>query len=140
MLLVWTGNLSVGVKAFDDDHKRLIRMINEMHGIIADAKAKGAIEAEEIEIALHRLENYFQYHCLKEEKAMEMAKYGGLEEHQREHAQFLARIREMTSRFCRSTDPKNATEIVDFMYQWLTAHVHETDMKYSSTLRGCEID
>ena len=79
---------SVGVKEFDDDHKRLIRRINEMHGIIRDGNSTGKIEAEEIEIALHRLENYFQYHCLKEEEAMVKVGFSGLEEHRQEHAHF----------------------------------------------------
>jgi hemerythrin len=140
MLLMWTGNLSVGVPEFDDDHKRLIRMVNEMHGLIQDANLKGKIDAEEIEIALHRLQNYFQYHCLREEKAMELAGFKGLDEHRREHTQFMAKIKEMALRFGGSTDPKNATEIVDFLHDWLITHVHETDMKYGSVLRGSEID
>ena len=140
MLLMWTGSLSVGVKEFDDDHKRLIRMINEMHGIIRDGNSTGKIEAEEIEIALHRLENYFQYHCLKEEEAMVKVGFSGVEEHRQEHAHFLGKVREMTSRFRGSTEPKHAKEIVDFMYDWLISHVHENDMKYSSCLRGYEIE
>ena len=52
----------------------------------------------------------------------------------------LAKVRRMTSRFRGSTDPKHAKEIVDFMYDWLTSHVHENDKKYSSCLRGYEIE
>ncbi|MGD0547580.1 MAG: hemerythrin domain-containing protein [Terracidiphilus sp.] len=73
--------MSVGVKGFDDDHKRLIRLINELHGVIQDVDANGKIPVEEIEIALHRLENYFQYHCLQEERVMEQTGFSELRDH-----------------------------------------------------------
>jgi len=131
MLLMWTENLSVGVKAFDDDHKRLIRMINEMHGALQDVDSAGKIAEEEIEIALHRLENYFKTHCLREEETMAKTGYAGLEEHKQEHVKFFAAVTEMQRRFRNSTDPKQATELMQFMYDWLTEHIFVTDRRYT---------
>jgi hemerythrin-like metal-binding protein len=71
---------------------------------------------------------------------MEKAGCDGLEEHKREHAQFISRVGEMATRFLGSTSPKDASEIVHFLYDWLITHVHETDMKYSSQLRGYEVE
>ncbi|MFZ1084211.1 MAG: bacteriohemerythrin [Terracidiphilus sp.] len=136
MLLMWTDNLSVGVKGFDDDHKRLIRLINELHGVIQDVDANGKIPVEEIEIALHRLENYFQYHCLEEERVMEQTGFPELREHRREHQNFFTKVTEMTQRFRNSTDPKDATELMQFIYDWLTNHIFVTDRKYSSHLHS----
>jgi hemerythrin-like metal-binding protein len=131
MLLMWTENLSVGVKAFDDDHKRLIRMINELHGALEDVDAEGKIAEEEIEIALHRLENYFTTHCLREEKTMEQTGYAGLEEHRQEHRKFFAKVAEMAQRFRGSRDARHATELMQFMYDWLTDHIFVIDRKYT---------
>ncbi|HEY1257334.1 MAG TPA: bacteriohemerythrin [Terracidiphilus sp.] len=136
MLLMWTDNLGVGVKAFDDDHKRLIRMINELHGVIQDVDKEGKVPVEEIEIALHRLENYFKYHCLEEERLMEQTAFPGIREHRLEHKNFFAKITEMTLRFRGSSDVKDATELMEFIYGWLTNHIFVTDRKYSSHLHG----
>ena len=92
MILMWTDNLSVGVKNLDDDHRRLIRLINELHGVIQDVDANGKIPVEEIEIALHRLENYFSYHCLEEERLMEQTGFPELREHRQQHQKFFATI------------------------------------------------
>ncbi|MGA3160266.1 MAG: bacteriohemerythrin [Terracidiphilus sp.] len=136
MLLMWTENLSVGVKAFDDDHKRMIRMINELHGVLQDVDTEGKIPNEEIEIALHRLENYIQYHCMQEEAVMAKTGYAELEEHKEEHTQLAAILAEMARRFQGSTDPAHAGEIMQFIYDWLTNHINVTDKKYTVHLNS----
>ena len=134
MLMMWTENLSVGVKAFDDDHKLLIRMINELHGVLQDVDAEGKIPPEEIEIALHRLENYIRSHCNHEEVAMAKTGYVELEEHKQEHAKLASMIAEMSWRFQGSTDPTNAGEIMQFIYDWVTNHINVTDKKFTKHL------
>ena len=136
MLLMWTDNLSVGVKDFDDDHRRMVRIINELHGAIQDVDAQGKIPVEEIEIALHRLENYLQYHCLREEELMEKTKYPGLEAHKKEHVKFDAMIKDMMLRFRNSTDPGHARELMEYLYNYLTDHIFGTDKQYSSHLHA----
>jgi hemerythrin len=136
MLLIWTDNLSVGVKEFDDDHKRLIRMINELHGALQDVDAEGKIAEVEIEIALHRLENYFTTHCLSEEKSMERTGFPGLKEHRQEHQKFFAAVAEMSQRFRGSRNPRHATELMQFMYDWQTDHIFVTDKKYTLHLNA----
>ncbi|MGA3371656.1 MAG: bacteriohemerythrin [Terracidiphilus sp.] len=136
MKLMWTENLSVGVKDFDDDHKRLIRMVNELHDALQDADAEGKIADEEIEIALHRLENYFQYHCVQEEVMMTKIAFPGLEEHKLEHQKFFAKVAEMTQRFRGSSDAKDGTELMEFMFNWLTGHINVIDKQYGAYLRS----
>ena len=136
MLLMWTENLSVGVKTFDDDHKRLIRMINELHGALEDVDAHGKIAEEEIVIALHRLENYFTTHCLREEKIMEQTGYSGLQEQRLEHQKFFATVAEMSQRFRGSQEPKHAADLMQFMYDWLTDHIFVIDRKYTMYLNA----
>ncbi len=134
MLLTWTDDLSVGIRDFDDDHKRVIRIINELHDAVQDSAVTGKIAAAEMEIALHRLENYLQYHCAQEELLMEMTDYPELEEHKKEHAKLALLIKDMHSRFHGSTDPKHATEIMKFVYDWLIDHILVTDKRYASHL------
>jgi hemerythrin len=134
MLLIWTQNLSVGVKNFDNDHKYLIRMINELDGIVKAAGEVGLIDKEELELTLHRLENYFHYHCLIEEKFMEDIGYPELALHRIQHLSFFEKIREMTEIFRGSSDAKHATELMNYLYTWLSSHINLADKKYGEYL------
>ena len=139
MILMWTDNLSVGVKYFDEDHKNLIRFINELHSAIQDVDAKGRIAEDEIEFALHRLENYFQYHCVQEEVFMSKIAYPEIDEHKKLHQYFLGKVETMSRSFCGSRKPEDANELMKFMYDWVTDHLNTADKKYSDYLRSCQI-
>lgn len=135
MKLMWTENLSVGVRYFDEDHKRLIRMINELHDATQNVDSSGNIPEDEIEIALHRLENYFQYHCMQEEVFMATIKYPGIAEHKQCHQEFIAKVTAMSRSFSGSRDPKHGGELMQFMYDWLTDHIHGIDKQYGEYLQ-----
>jgi hemerythrin len=136
MLLLWTDNLSVGIDQFDEDHKRLIAIINELHSAIQAVDGNGQIEKEEIEIVLQRLENYIRYHCDREELFMAKTHYPDFESHRQEHLRLNVMIADMTDRFHGSTSPEDAAEIMQFLYDWLTNHIFVVDKKYSSHLRA----
>jgi len=136
MLLMWTEKLSVGVKALDHDHKKMIHMVNELHGAIQSADAMGQVDGQEIEIALHRLQNYTLYHFTREEMLLSDTGYANLEHHKKEHQALLATLTEMSERFTGSTDPVQATELMQFMYDWLSHHINVTDKRYTEHLNG----
>jgi hemerythrin-like metal-binding protein len=135
MLMLWTNNLSVGVKELDEWNKRLIRMINELHYAILDSADSGVIEKEEIEIVLHRLENYARYHCSREESLLATIGYVDLEEQKEQHHRLAEGIADMSKRFHNSTDPRDGAEIMRFIYDWVTNHIYVTDRKFIEPLK-----
>jgi hemerythrin len=140
MALMWTQNLSVGIKQFDDDHKTLIRFVNELQSEIQDARAKGIIDPVEIEVIFHRMENYAKWHFSSEEKAMEKTCFPGLEEHRAQHQKFIATVTKMSARCLGSNDLKHADEIVQFIHAWITDHVYQMDGKYVDHLHKHEYE
>ncbi len=130
MVLIWTKNLSVGVQDFDNDHKYLIRLINELDAMVKSAGTNGTVDRDELEFALHRLENYFLYHCLLEERFMESISYPSLGEHTLEHRYFCESVKEMVTNSRGSTDPIHAHSAMDFMYKWLVNHINIADKQY----------
>jgi hemerythrin len=127
--------MSVGIARFDEDHKRLIRYVNELGDAIQDGKSKGAIDPVEIEVILHRMENYARAHFLAEEKVMEITGYPGLEEHRAEHRKFIATVAEISGRCLGSSQQKCANEIAQFLYDWIINHVYQVDGLYVEHLR-----
>jgi len=139
MLLAWTENLSVKIKELDDDHKKLVKVINELHHAILDAGGSGEVEAVEIEIALHRLENYAGQHFDREEKILAAAAHADLEFQRQAHRDMVRTIAEMNMRFRESTDTRHASELMNFIYDWLTNHVYLSDRRWALDLYGARI-
>jgi hemerythrin len=136
MRLMWTDNLRVGIKDFDEDHKRVLRMINELNSAIQDSAVTGQIEPVEMEIALHRLDNYTRYHCAQEELCMTLTAYPDLEQHKKEHAKLAALIGDLQGRCQGSTNPKDAAEIERFVHEWIIDHIFVTDRRYTAHLHA----
>jgi hemerythrin-like metal-binding protein len=139
MVLIWTKNLSVGVQDFDNDHKYLIRLINELDAMVKCAGANGTVDVDELEFSLHRLENYFLYHCLLEEKFMESINYPDLGGHKLEHGYFCATVKEMITNSRNSTDPIHAHDAMNFMYTWLVNHINIADKQYGEFIQANNI-
>jgi hemerythrin-like metal-binding protein len=133
---MWTDNLKVGVRDFDDDHKRVVRIINELNNAIQDAAVTGEIEPIEMEIALHRLDNYILYHCAQEELSMTLTRYPDLEEHKKEHVKLRVLIGDLQDRFKGSTNPKDAMDISTFIFERIIDHILVTDRKYTAHLNA----
>lgn len=139
MILMWTQMLSVGIKSFDEDHRRLIHIVNELHAATKYLDADGNVEAEEIEIALHRLENYVKYHCLSEEKLMAKTRYPGYEAHKKEHDKLVDMLVDMNRRFKGSVSARDAEEIMEAMHEWVANHINVVDKGYTDFLNKAGI-
>lgn len=139
MLLMWTENLSVGVKELDDDHKQLIAMINDLHLAIEAVGATGKLNKNKIESALRKLHAYTKGHCEREELYFFQTGYPCQESHRQEHGKLIEMIADMTVRFHDSTNPKDAAEIMQSIYDWVTGHIYVTDKQYSSHFHAHQI-
>jgi len=140
MSLIWTQNMSVRIKRFDDDHKELIRFVNELQDAIQAGQANGTIDPVEIEAVLYRMENYASYHFAAEEAAMRNTGFPGLEGHRVEHKKFIAIVADMSDRYLGSNDVEDAGEIAQFLFDWIVDHVYQIDGKYVDHLHKHEND
>ena len=86
----WDEGMSVGVKALDDDHKRLLDTINKLYSAIDDDANKEVLEA-----IFTELENYVIGHFSREEAFLKKCNYEGLAEHIKEHEQFALKVPEL---------------------------------------------
>ena len=140
MSLIWTHNLSVGIRRFDEDHKKLIEFVNALQKAIYDAQADGVINPVEIDVALRRMKRHANLHFADEEAAMEKSSFPGLEEHRAEHLKFNAVVADMTKRYTGSSELHHADEIAQFLSDWVTDHVYRVDAKYVDHLHKHELD
>lgn len=125
-LIKWDDQLSVHVAEIDEQHRKLIGMINNFYETIRDKK-KAALGD-----LLNSLVDYTMYHFSTEEKYMDKFRYRDTEAHKKEHKLFTEKVLEVKKRF---DDGRLVItfEVTNFIKDWIVKHVMGTDKRYS----GC---
>jgi len=120
----WNDSFSVGVALFDEQHRRLIAMLNKM---IRDPTA--TTRSETVADVLTDMTNYAQEHFKSEEDLMIEHDYPHLDEHRRQHRGF----QEKAARLCFATVKGQASvphEMLVYLQQWLIHHILQADMAF----------
>jgi hemerythrin-like metal-binding protein len=128
----WSDSLSVGVKASDDDHKKLIDMLNRLYEGMKNGQGK-----EVVGKVLHDLIRYTKFHFAREEEFFAKTGYPALE-HKREHAELVKQAEELQSRH-KSGECALSIATLDFLKDWLIIHIQGTDKKYTEHLTAAGI-
>lgn len=132
-LFEWTSKISVGINTIDDQHKKLISLINDVSDAMKARKTKEVIGG-----ILQELQDYTVYHFGNEERAFDKYQYPNREEHKKAHQTYVDKIGELIER-------NNAGEIgisisvLDFLMDWITNHIMQTDMQYVPFFEDKEI-
>ncbi len=127
-LLRWADKFSVNIKNIDDQHKKLISMVNEFYSQISKKSEKA--ENNILEDLLNGLTEYTIYHFDTEEKYMMDTNYPDIDSHKKEHAEFVEKIRGIKNRY-ESGDVVLSIEITTFIKNWLVTHIMDTDQKFA---------
>ncbi len=125
-IMIWNQSYSVGVQELDEQHKSLIRMINEMHYAMNNDKGQEAISS-----IVEQMFDYMELHFTTEEGYMQQYGYLGLQAHQRQHEEFRVKARDLRERV-NAGEFVLSFEIVQFLSDWLQSHIMVTDKKYTS--------
>ncbi|MFN3412094.1 MAG: bacteriohemerythrin [Exilispira sp.] len=123
-LVEWKEDYSVSVSIFDDQHKKLFEIINNLH----EAMKKGASNVV-IPGILDELYNYTQKHFTNEEELFTKYNYPEIEYQKNAHMTFLNKISEFKNDF-ESGKLGLSIEIISFLNDWLINHIKGADKKY----------
>lgn len=82
-LIDWSDKFSVNVREIDEQHRKLINLINTLHGAMKAGKSVGVI-AE----VLQELAEYTDYHFSTEGGYMTMHGYPAYHQHKAKHGKF----------------------------------------------------
>ena len=120
--LHWTSDLDTGIEQVDEQHKILVKYINEMHDahVANDRKGMG--------VALDHLIEYTVQHFSDEESLLEMAEYPLLDAHHRVHENFVNKVKTFKGRFDNGDDV--GQEMMDLLETWLFLHIRRNDHGY----------
>jgi hemerythrin len=132
--ITWKDSMSVNVKEIDDQHKKLISLINELHEWIRAGEKKDILGD-----MLEELINYTKYHFSAEERRMKQFSYIGYVEHKHEHDDFTDKVMSLKEKYDKGQGALSE-EVSSFLKDWLTNHILGTDKKYTPFFNSKGLD
>lgn len=128
-LIEWSDELSVGIDSIDEQHKKLVNMINALN----DAMLTGSSN-ELLGKIFTGLAAYTQKHFTYEENMFAEYGYSNSEEHKRQHKELIAQVVELKERFMENPQGTISADLMLFLKRWLTNHIMRTDKEYTEFL------
>jgi hemerythrin len=125
-LIQWSSSLSVKVKQIDDEHQKLIKLINDLNDAMRVGKGKDVLSK-----IINELVNYAAVHFTTEERYFDRFGYQESSSHKSEHKAFVDEV----YRFKKDFDEGRiglSMKVMDFLSDWLKNHIVGIDQKYSS--------
>ncbi|HEY4745318.1 MAG TPA: bacteriohemerythrin [Desulfuromonadaceae bacterium] len=120
---VWNSSYSVGCDSMDQEHKRLVEIINKLYGAMRQGKGN-----ETIGSILDGLVDYARTHFAHEERLMKDAGYAAYEEHKREHDSLTGHVLAIQEKYRSGT--VLSLEVMSFVKEWLVNHIQGSDKRY----------
>jgi hemerythrin len=123
----WKPEYSVGVTELDWQHKKLFALVNEFYESVKERKTK-----EGIEKIIDGLVQYADYHFSHEESLMRKYRYAGSAAQEVAHKAFTAKVLDFQKRHAEGKLVLTI-EVGNFLKDWLTEHILQSDRKYVPT-------
>lgn len=126
--LEWNDRYSVGIQSIDNDHKKLIHLINNLQTAI-DYKTDEQFEKQTLDEVI----DYTQYHFKREEDLMEENEYPDFIPHKETHARMINQVNAYVEAYEKG-DNTALEALLGYLKSWLIKHINGTDQEYSEYL------
>jgi hemerythrin len=128
MSITWKNEYSVGVPEMDNQHQKLVTLLNQLDESMGKGKGK-----EVIGKILAELVKYTQTHFSNEEFLLLSHNYPDLSSHKLEHVKLTQRVLAFKNDF----DAGKATltiPVMNFLENWLVNHIQVRDKLYGKMI------
>ena len=123
--LAWKDEYSVGINSIDQQHKKLINLINQLQTAVKYSTGE-EFERE----ALDELVSYTKTHFTYEEGMMEQNGYPDFESHKAQHVKMINKVEEVLAEYEKDSDTA-MEHALKYLSDWLINHINGTDKEYS---------
>jgi hemerythrin len=130
-LIVWTDQMCVGVKLLDNDHKKLVLLINELNEGIENNRDK-----QELDSVFESLVSFTRLHFAHEEQLLFETGYPAAATHQQEHESMIQKLVDLHARFRSGAPMAMHTDGVELLKSWLFNHMYGADQEYAPYLEA----
>ena len=131
-MIVWREEMSIGIAALDNDHRRLISIVNDFQACQTMQNA---------ELTCKKLYTYAKNHFAREEQIQEDLGYSMHQAHKFEHAKILEKLRSIIRTAflnnAQTPDPERViASLSDLLHDWIVNHVMHRDMDMRTMVRN----
>lgn len=126
----WNDTYSVGVVKIDNQHKRLVQIINELSDAMGAGKGR-----EVLGNVLKELIAYVNTHFKTEEEMMVQYGYEEYENHRYEHEKLTDEVKRFFDDYQAGKAPLSI-QIMNFLRSWLMDHIVVKDKKFGKFLNS----
>lgn len=136
--IAWQPDFATGSAIIDDQHRVLIKMLND-----ADTKLDDRSPLADYESIVKGLLSYAGYHFKTEEDMMVRLAYGKdhpatAERHLDQHREFAASVQEVQRKIAAGEHIPKA-DLVKFLTDWLSNHILHTDKEFGAFVRDAQL-
>ncbi len=126
-IISWDDRLTIDGGAIDDDHKKIIEIINRFLGKVGKFES-----ATEIMVILEELHTKANEHFRREEELQRLIKFPERDVHFTEHNRLSTKLEKLMGEV-RPTSGSYVNimgdKVADFIHEWLFSHILKSDMK-----------
>jgi hemerythrin len=121
----WSSEFSVGIAEFDNEHRRLLELINDLYDAVQAGSGREALGA-----VLDGLIDYVGYHFAHEEEAFQATNYPGYERHRLQHRALTTTVGEIYEDFKLGDSTTMPQQVLEFLKNWLYDHILGSDRAF----------
>ena len=131
MYIEWTKKLETGIEKIDEQHQKLVELINKLHESINEGK-----DTKIVQDAILDLKLYTIFHFSAEEKMFSKFDYkeDDYEKHVKGHKAFTDEIAHYMSADA-ATQASLGEHLLKYLKEWLTGHILVSDMKFAEFMK-----
>jgi len=126
----WQARYSVGIPEIDEQHKRLIGLINDLQAAMLRGEGKTVLSR-----ILDELIRYTETHFAAEEKLLRARRYSEVAAHEQQHQNLKKQVYALRDEL-RSGKVTVTMEVMHFLKNWLANHILGADLRYAAALKG----
>ena len=124
----WDTSYAVHVERYDNAHKVLFNMVNDLADAMQQKKSKDAIGR-----VLNGLAEYTISHFAEEERSFSQTQYPEETQHKALHKKLLDQVDQLLRKF-DADEPIIAQDVINFLQDWLINHIKGVDKRYGPHL------
>jgi hemerythrin-like metal-binding protein len=127
--LKWNNNYELGNPKIDDQHKKIVNLINLLYMGIKQKKGNKIIK--------HTLQEMMEYsieHFSTEDQLMEKYPYPQSDFHLKEHKLYIEKSNEMYHKYMEGNSDISQ-ETLNFLKNWWESHILQTDKVFIQFLK-----
>jgi hemerythrin len=125
----WSDDLSVGSSFIDNDHRKLIGLVNQLHDAMSQGHGKDILANVLVELI-----KYTKEHFRREEDHMQKMQYVDRAAHKVEHDKLLDQVLDLQKKF-NDGSVMLTIQVSKFLREWLVTHIMKSDKKLADAIQ-----